>query len=284
MIDATTFFYQFLVKTTDRHKLTVISHRDQKYFSIASMSFKNSLVYAQRRINIILRDIKSFCRAFINDIIIFSNILNEHLKHLSRVFQRLLDHDIKLNSCKTFLNFSSIALLSQHVDEFDLYAIKDKIIVILSWKFFSTLKVLKIYLEIIEWLRDYVVWYEQKTKSLQQRNIMLLKESSQKKSTRKVFSCKTMFQFIDRERKSFELVQIVFKNSQFLTHFEIVRQFLIDVNASKKEFEAFVYHVKSDREDVTKSIAIKSIVFLSKIFISVEKRYWSTKLEIVVVV
>jgi hypothetical protein len=113
---------------------------------------------------------------------------------------------------------------------------------------------------------------------------MLLKESSQKKSTRKVFSCKIMFQFIDRERKSFELVQTVFKNSQFLIHFEIVRQFLIDVNVFKKEFEAFVYHVKSNREDVTKPIVIKSIVFLSKIFISIEKRYWSTKLEVVVVV
>ncbi len=132
MINAAIFFYQFRVKTTDRHKLTIMSHREQEYFSVASMSFKNSFVYAQRRINIILRNIKSFCRAFIDDIIIFSSILNEHLKHLSRVFQRLLDHDIKLNSCKTFLSFSSIALLEQHVDEFKLHAVKDKIAVILN--------------------------------------------------------------------------------------------------------------------------------------------------------
>jgi hypothetical protein len=111
---------------------------------------------------------------------------------------------------------------------------------------------------------------------------MLLKESSQKRSTRKTFSCKIMFQSTNRKLKSSELVQFVFKNSRFLTHFDLVRQFLIDVNAFKKKFEAFVYHLK--REDVTKSTAIESIVFLSKILIAVEKRYWFIELEIVVVV
>jgi hypothetical protein len=56
------------------------------------------------------------------------------------------------------------------------------------------------------------------------------------------------------------------------------------VNAFKKNFEAFVYHVKKDREEITKFTIIKSIVFLSKIFILAKKRYWSTKLKIVAIV
>jgi hypothetical protein len=168
------------------------------------------------------------------------------------------------------------------VNDFELHAVKNKIAVILNWKFFSTLKALKIYLEFIEWLRNYVVKYAQRVKSLQQRKIMLLKELSQKRSARKIFSCKIMFQFTNRELKSFELVQSVFKSSRFLTHFNLVRQFLIDVNAFKKKFEAFVYHLK--REDVTKSTAIKSIVYWNKILISVKERYWFIKLEIAAVV
>jgi hypothetical protein len=132
VIDAVAFFYQFRVREKNRHKLTVVSHREQEYFFVAFMSFKNSSAYAQRRIDIILRDIKHFCRAFIDDIIIFSSILNEHLKHLSRVFHRLLEHGIKLNSCKAFLDFSSVALLEQHVDGFRLHVVKDKIATILN--------------------------------------------------------------------------------------------------------------------------------------------------------
>jgi hypothetical protein len=56
------------------------------------------------------------------------------------------------------------------------------------------------------------------------------------------------------------------------------------VNAFKKDFEAFIYHVKKNREEITKFTIIKSIVFLSKIFISAKKRYWSTKLKIVAIV
>jgi hypothetical protein len=284
VINAAVFFYKFRVQKKNKHKLTVVSHREQKYFSMISMNFKNSSAYAQRRIDIILRDLKDCCRAFIDDITIFSSTFEKHIKHLSMIFQRLFDYDIKLNSCKTFLNFSSVALLDQHVDEFELHVVKNKITVILNWKFFSTLKVLKIYLEFIEWLRDYVVWYAQRAKSLQQRKIMLLKESSQKKSARKIFSCKIMFQLTNRELKSFEFLQSVFKNSRFLTHFDLVRRFLINVNVFKKDFEAFVYHVKKEREDKAKSTTIESIVFLSKTLTAVEKRYWFIELEIVAVV
>jgi hypothetical protein len=117
VIDVAAFFYQFRVRSKNRHKLIVVSHREQEYFFVAFMSFKNSFVYAQRRINIILRDIKHFCRAFIDDIIIFSNTLKEHFDHFLKIFQLLLNNDIKLNSCKSFLSFSLIALLEQHVDD-----------------------------------------------------------------------------------------------------------------------------------------------------------------------
>ncbi len=71
IINAATFFYQFRVRTKNKHKFIVMSHREQEYFSVTSMNFKNFSIYAQRRIDIILRNMKHFCRAFINDIIIF---------------------------------------------------------------------------------------------------------------------------------------------------------------------------------------------------------------------
>ncbi len=80
----------------------------------------------------------------------------------------------------------------------------------------------------------------------------------------------------------FELVQFIFKDSRFLTHFGPLRQFLIDVDAFKNKFEAFVYHLR--REDRTKFTAIESIVFLRKILTSIENRYWFIELEIVAVV
>jgi hypothetical protein len=132
VIDVVVFFYQFRVRKANKHRLTVVSHREQEYFFVTFMRFKNFSTYAQRRIDMILRNMKSFCKAFIDDITIFSNILDEHLQHLVLIFKRLFDYNIRLNSDKAFLSFSSIALLDQHVDEFDLHATKDKIAAILN--------------------------------------------------------------------------------------------------------------------------------------------------------
>jgi hypothetical protein len=229
---------------------------------------------------------KHFYRAFIDDIIIFFATFEEHINHLFLIFQRLLEYDIKLNSSKAFLNFSFVALLDQHVDDFDYHTTKNKIVAILNWKFSTILKTLEIYLEFIDWLRDYVAWYAQKTKSLQQKKTLLLKSSSfNKEFDKKAYFAKAFLKnSSDRERKFFDLIQDAFKNSRFLTHFNVIRQFLIDVNAFKEEFEAFVYHIKKKRDEMIKSTAIESIVSLSKTLTSIEKRYWSIELEVIAVV
>ncbi len=106
------------------------------------------------------------------------------------------------------------------------------------------------------------------------KNLLLKSFSSQKEHARKAYANRIM---IDnrtvRKEKSFEMIQETFQNSRFLTHFDIVRQFLINVNAFKKEFEIFVYHIKKDRRNMTKLTIVKSIVFLSKTFTSAKKRY-----------
>jgi hypothetical protein len=58
--------------------------------------------------------------------------------------------------------------------------------------FFKTLKDLETYLEAIDWLRDYVIYYAQKTESLQERKTNLLKKDSIKEKLRKAFSLKTL--------------------------------------------------------------------------------------------
>jgi hypothetical protein len=112
---------------------------------------------------------------------------------------------------------------------------------------------------------------------------MLLKNSSHKKSIKKTYFIKTILKnSTSWKLKSFDLIQIVFKNSQFLTHFNLIRQFFINVNVFKDDFEIFVYHLR--RENIAKLIAIESIVFLSKILTQVEKLYWSTELKVTTIV
>ena len=67
--------------------------------------------------------------------------------------------DISLSPKKSFLNYSTIALLNQKINVFDLTIAIEKLKAIIKLNFLYTLKNLKIYLNLIDWLRDFVTFY-----------------------------------------------------------------------------------------------------------------------------
>ncbi len=188
IVDAVEYFYQWAIKFENRHKLIVISHREQEQFNVCVMNYKNSFVYVQRQTDFMLSDLRDFVKAYIDDIVIFFKTLENHLHHLSLLFNRLLNYNVILNSKKVFLDYSFIMLLDQMIDALDLITAKEKLTIIVNLIFSYTLKKLKIYLDLIDHLRVYVFWYAQVSLSLQQRKILLLKDSLIKEKSRKIFS------------------------------------------------------------------------------------------------
>ena len=283
IFDVVDFFHQWLVKLADRHKLTVVSHREQEQFNVVVMKFKNSLSYVQRRIDAIFRDLRDFVRAYVDDIVVFFNTFEKHMTHLHSMFQRLNFYDISLFLKKFFLDYSTVALLDQKVDVFDLTIAVDKLKIIIKLNFSYILKDLKIYLNFTKWLREFVTFYAQKTDALQRRKTLLLRQSSfNKRTIRKIYSKKTMINHFSVEKlESYRLLQKDFSKTSFLVHFSSNRQLYIDIDVFKRrEFEAMIYHLKVDVNfDKFKRNDIELILFLSRMLNETETKYWFTELE-----
>ena len=192
VVDATTFFYQFRVAVRDQQKLTVISHQGQEYFNVAPMGYRGSATYAQRQIDIILRGLEAYAKAYINDIVIFSATLEEHLKHLHAVFKLFGSYIVTLNPEKIFFSYPSITLLGQKVNGLGLTSAAEKVAAISNWKFPCNLKALESYLGFTNWLRDYIPYYAQKVKLLQKQKTLLLQASpAAKRLARRSYSMQT---------------------------------------------------------------------------------------------
>ena len=174
-MDGVAFFYQWLVARKDCHKLTVTTHRGLEHFKVAVMGFQNSPPYVQRQIDQILRAHRGYAQAYIDDIVIFSKTLEDHLIHLNDVFNLLASLDIVLDPTKTFLGFPSTTLLSQKVDSFSMAAASEKIQAISGFTFPITLQDLEHYLGLMGWMRDYVPYYAQIVEPLQSRKTEMLK-------------------------------------------------------------------------------------------------------------
>ena len=190
ILDAMSFFYQWLIHLNHRYMLTVVSHRGQKIFNVSIMRYMNSIAYVQRQIDKILRSIKDFAQAYINDIVVGSKSLREHIAHLRRLFQLLVEYNIVIAPTKTFLNYSNINLLDRKVDSFDMTTAKNKLKTISEISYPSTLGDLKHYLGLTDYLRSFVYYYAQLANPLQNLKTRLLKQAPIKDNPRRAYSFK----------------------------------------------------------------------------------------------
>jgi hypothetical protein len=280
-VDCTDFFHSWPVRESDRHKLVVISHRGQETFNVAPMGFKNSPAHVQRQMDRRLRQYREFVRIFIDDLVIFSRTLEEHLKHLAIIFKLLDDLRVTLKPSKAFIAYPSIKLLGQVVDAFGMTAAEDKLHALLALDFPETLKKLELFIGLSTWLRNYCPYYAQIVEPLQSRKTMLLR-SAPSGNARQHYTQATELIPTPREEEAFRIYQETLREHHRLAHFVATRRLYIDVDASK-EFGVgvMVYHVKGDPAalDIRKD-DIEPIMYLSKCLSQAERNYWPTELEV----
>ena len=131
-------------------KLIVITYRKQEIFHAVTMKYRNSFSYLQRQIDRVLRFYKEFTKTYINDTTIFSKFFDEYFNYLRQIFDVFVHNNIFVNLKKIYIDYSTVNLLSQHVNSFDFITDKEKLKVIAKFVFSVTFDQFEIYLELIE--------------------------------------------------------------------------------------------------------------------------------------
>ena len=286
VMDAVSFFYQWRAHPSTKHLLTVVTHRGQETFNVPIMGCLNSVAYVQRRIDEVLRPIKEFAKAYIDDIVAGSKELSEHVTNLRKLFTLLREHNISLSPTKTFLGYPSVSLLGQKVDSLGLSTSEEKLAAIRLLKYPITLGDLEHYLGFTGYLRDRVHFYAQRAQPLQKLKTALLKDSPSG-NKRKAYSSVTRLPTppSPSEEESFRSLQDALSQPCILVHFDSGRVLWIDLDASKAfGFGAVIFHVKAGytvpEGKWPARTAIEPIMFLSKMLSTAETHYWPTELEI----
>lgn len=322
-VDGVAWFHQFNAKKSDRYKLTIVSHRGQEESSVALMGYKGSPPYVQRQTDTLLRPLRAFVRAFVDDIIVFSRTLQEHESHLRQLFQLLREKHASLAPTKSFLGFPSVMLLGQRVDSLGMSTSEEKIKAITSLRFPGSLRDLEILLGLTGWLRNSIPRYAQRAQPLQERKTALTQAmiakapsdqseasaistpsgastadrkqhspaasaSVRKQLTgpaRKRSSMQLRYEPTKEEIAAFQDLQDAFRSPTFLVHYDRKRKLHIDIDASKVwGFAAMVYHVRGEKEEIPARGDVQAIMFLSKSINAAERNYWPTELEIAAIV
>ena len=84
-----------------REKTAFVTHNGLYEFNVMPFGLNNSGASFQRLMGHILRGLEyRFALIYIDDIVIFSKSIDEHLTHLEDVFRRLREASVKLNPKK----------------------------------------------------------------------------------------------------------------------------------------------------------------------------------------
>ena len=294
-VDGASFFYQWRVHPDDRYKQTVVTHRGQETFLVPLMGYCNSPAYVQRQTDRLLREFKAFAKGYVDDIIIFSKTLQEHIQHLRQVFTLFRRAGVVLKPVKSFMGYPNVQLLGQRVDSFGLSTPQERLAAISKLRFPQTLAALETYLGMTGYLRNYIPWYAQVARPLQDRKTELLKPSPKGGRERKSFAATTrLSQPSEAEIKSFKTLQGLLSRPSYLTHFDACQTLYIDIDASKDfGFGIIVYHddvqsATNPDSSATTTMAyttrgrkkIRPIMFLSRLLTAAEMNYWPTELEV----
>ena len=95
-LDLKSGYWQVLMEESDKEKTALTCHWGLFEFNVMHFGLSNAPAVFQELMLVVLQGLGDFSIAYLDDILVFSLTLEDHLQHLGTIFDRLRKHDLKL--------------------------------------------------------------------------------------------------------------------------------------------------------------------------------------------
>ena len=99
-LDLRDAYFQIPVARKDRHKTAVRTPFGSYHFTRMPFGLRNAAPTFQRFIDVVLRGL-GFAKAYIDDVVVYSDTAEDHIKHLHAIFSRLKTWGLRVNGIKS---------------------------------------------------------------------------------------------------------------------------------------------------------------------------------------
>ena len=167
-LDLRSGYYQVEIDENDKSK-TAFSVDRLGFFEHNRMAFglTNAPATFQRLVERCLQDLTmNECCLYLDDIVVFSSSVEEHIERLERVFQRLHDFGLTLNPSKCCFLKQSVKYLGHIISENGMQTDPDKIAPLHTWPVPTTVKELRQFLGFSGYYRRFIKNYSKIAKPL----------------------------------------------------------------------------------------------------------------------
>ncbi len=116
-LDLKSGYWQVQMNEADKEKTAFACHRGLFEFNVMPFGLANAPAVFQELMASVLQGLSDFSIAYLDDILIFSETLDDHLRHLDSIFGRLREHDLRLKLKKCSFLQTETSYLGFIIDE-----------------------------------------------------------------------------------------------------------------------------------------------------------------------
>ena len=128
-LDLFSGYWQVKMEETSKEMTSFVTRYGTYQFEVMPFGLMNAPATFQRMMDFVLQDIP-FVRVYIDDVVIFSKSLEEHVTHLKEVMGRISENGLKIKLSKCFFAQPKIRLLGHVVDKDGIHVDDDKVVAI----------------------------------------------------------------------------------------------------------------------------------------------------------
>jgi len=259
-LDLCSGYHQIEMNSNDIQKTAFTTEQGHYEFTRMPFGLKNAPSTFQRVMDNVLRGIQNEkCAVYLDDIVVFSTSLQEHLERLRQVFERIRKTNLKIQLDKCEFLKKEVAYLGHVITASGVKPNPDKIKAVINYPIPKTQKEIKQFLGLIGYYRRFIRDFAKLTKPLTQ----CLKKGAKVDLTA---------EYID----AFEKCKHVLTNHPILQYPDFNKPFLLTTDASNVGISAILSQgpVGSD----------KPIAFASRTLSNTERRYSTIEKELLAIV
>ncbi|KAF7567774.1 hypothetical protein PtrM4_143650 [Pyrenophora tritici-repentis] len=241
-VDVIAAFNKIRIKEEHKHLSAFITPYGLYQYTVMPFGMCNSPGTFQAYINDVLHEyLDEFCMAYLDDVIIFSETLDQHEKHLVQVVSRLADAGLPMDILKSDFITTEVKFLGLIITADGIKMDPDKVSAIQDWKLPQSLKDVQAFLGFANFYRRFIRGFSDIAKPL----------------THLTKGDPKLFKMTKEAERSFLALKVAFCSDVVLAHFDPDLKTIVETDASDYVYAAVLSQVQPDG-------SVRPVAYLSK--------------------